>query len=406
MIVSGAEMYRFSSKLWYNKRAVSSTGEASLYLQVTIDGKHKEFNLKLRWLISHIDFDKGILLPRYKNDQDLNPFTIAINTQLSRHNDINRAFLLRNEMLDINKFTKQLACFDDKESLAAYMENERTRRKNKKEIDEITYKNAGSVARAILKYDDNPKFNKINAKWMSGFKSFLRKYPYKKDTYYKDATIWTFIKVAKTYLRLASEEPLIYVDPAAIDFPNPEPAARTEYLEREELRRLLILQRSGNITDLQERVLKAFIFQCYTGLRISDIYKANNTWRLQQNTLSFLPHKNRKLGKWLKITLMGPALEIIKKCTANFFDLPNKQQYNETLKDLADKAEINKNLHSHLGRHTFGFLFMTSVGNLYALQELLGHSKIDHTQRYAHLNQDYKAQEVSKMADSIMDYTI
>jgi integrase/recombinase XerD len=44
-------MYNFSSKLWINKSSVSAAGETTIYLQVVIDGKHKEFNLKLRWLI-------------------------------------------------------------------------------------------------------------------------------------------------------------------------------------------------------------------------------------------------------------------------------------------------------------------------------------------------------------------
>ena len=127
---------------------------------------------------------------------------------------------------------------------------------------------------------------------------------------------------------------------------------------------------------------------------------------MSDDYLHFLPYKNRKKGIWLQIPLMGPAKSIVLRATSNFFDLPNRAQFNETLKELARKAEINKRLHSHMGRHTFGFIFMTSIGNLLALKELLGHKKIEATQRYAHLNNEYKLQSVRKMAESFMDYTI
>ncbi|RZL46742.1 MAG: hypothetical protein EOP00_14070, partial [Pedobacter sp.] len=62
-------MFSFSSTLWYEKRRVNATtGLTSLYLQVVIDGKHKEFPLKHKWPAEFIDLAKGKLLPRFKKD--------------------------------------------------------------------------------------------------------------------------------------------------------------------------------------------------------------------------------------------------------------------------------------------------------------------------------------------------
>jgi len=49
-VIKKSEMFSFSSTLWSEKRRVNAiTGLTSLYLQVIIDGKHKEFPLKHKW---------------------------------------------------------------------------------------------------------------------------------------------------------------------------------------------------------------------------------------------------------------------------------------------------------------------------------------------------------------------
>ena len=42
----------------------------------------------------------------------------------------------------------------------------------------------------------------------------------------------------------------------------------------------------------------------------------------------------------------------------------------------------------HVGRHTFATTFMRNKGDIYRLKTLLGHAKIEHTQKYVHLVRD------------------
>src|SRR3546814_971123 len=91
------------------------------------------------------------------------------------------------------------------------------------------------------------------------------------------------------------------------------------------------------------------------------------------------------------------AKALIDESLKEFFQLPSEQEYNRTLKELAAKADIRKNLTSHVGRHTFGYLYMTRVGNLFALKEIMGHSSIVTTQRYAHLDDEYDFNQMLKL---------
>jgi site-specific recombinase XerD len=49
------------------------------------------------------------------------------------------------------------------------------------------------------------------------------------------------------------------------------------------------------------------------------------------------------------------------------------------------KAGIENKIHFHALRHTFASHFMMRGGNIYDLQKILGHSKLEMTERYSHL---------------------
>ena len=61
------------------------------------------------------------------------------------------------------------------------------------------------------------------------------------------------------------------------------------------------------------------------------------------------------------------------------------QKINFHLKDIAEKCKVYKNITMHVGRHTFATTFMRNNGDVYRLKTLLGHAKIEHTQKYVHL---------------------
>ena len=60
------------------------------------------------------------------------------------------------------------------------------------------------------------------------------------------------------------------------------------------------------------------------------------------------------------------------------------QKINFHLKSIATRCKIHKNISMHVGRHTFATTFYRNTKDIYALQKLLGHAKIEHTLVYVH----------------------
>ena len=399
-------MFSFSSKLYYDKRRVNAqTNEASLFLMVIIDGKHKPFALKLRWPADKIDLLQGKLLPRSRQDNEVHDYNLLIASEIAKHTEIHRAYRIRNENLTLEKFKIEVHVFNERESFISYMERERNTRFAKGDIDTKTWQNVHAVKMQVMEYDPISSFKNIDSKWMQGFKNFLTHKEFREGEFYKAGTIWDRVRTVKTYLNRASEEPMIFVNDKARRFANKKPQDKTVFLNKEEVKRLIIIFTDHYLPPVHQQVLGAFLFCCFTSMRISDVYRVENTWEVRDGILRYMPYKNRKSRKIIEIPIVQIAKSFVQRYTAgNFFDLPTGQAYNRIMKQIALKAEISKNLSSHVARHTFGHLYMITEKNIYGLKEILGHTKIETTLRYAHLDEEYKVDSVKKIENEFSEF--
>lgn len=122
------------------------------------------------------------------------------------------------------------------------------------------------------------------------------------------------------------------------------------YLTEEELKKIKDKVLS---TERMKSIKNCFLFQCFSGLSYIDMKNLEREdFQQTEDGRYYIKKRRQKTGKEFITVLLKDAADI---AILNNFDLKVKsnQKYNEYLKELADLCEIDKNLTSHVARHTF-----------------------------------------------------
>lgn len=390
---SPSSMFKFSTGLFVWKNRIKKNGSVSLLLkvQISVPGNidRDYFPLYIEWPLDFIDFDRSILLDRYKGDPDTNDYNMIIMTERSKTNEIAKLYRLSGRHLSTEILKRELFYFDTTKSVIGYFKKRRRELLKMKVISEQTWKNYGSTISALEEYKPFLRWDQVNLKFMYEFRAWLKNRKKSNGNLISHNTIWTRIKDLKAFFGIAKDEIQVYVPQDVIDFPNPYVESESTYLNKVEIIRLIQQKDADVLNPTQFNVLKAFLFCCFSGIRISDLYNSNYSWMYSDNFMKFTMQKNsERKPKTITIPLIPIAKVFIYGTGGNLFELPTMQEYNRSLKDLAGFAKIEKVITSHVARHTFGYLIMKYVGNIYLLKKLLGHSKIATTEKYAHVDDE------------------
>ena len=176
-----------------------------------------------------------------------------------------------------------------------------------------------------------------------------------------------------------------------------------DYLSIEELKRM-------EDTDANNPYSKqAFLFACYTGLRISDVVslKWENIKEMNDDSGKLYIDKEMiKTHQDIKIPLSASAMRYLpsrdktKKTELVFSHLPKQSSINSMLKTWAKAAHVDKLVTFHVARHTFATLLLTKGADLYVVSTLLGHQDIRTTQIYAKIV-DERINQTIELIDTI-----
>lgn len=187
------------------------------------------------------------------------------------------------------------------------------------------------------------------------------------------------------------------------DFPTYKPLTQREALKIPEIAAL----KNVTLSEPQQRQRDVFLFQCYTGLRWSDLKHARpgNLHDMQGDdeditkVLRLVQQKGRKSNQ---LPLSVYAIEILTRYGGTL-PLISQQKYNEAIKEVSKKAgltrkfvkvafrkgqrfdeeyELWQKLSSHSGRHTFAMLMLDLKVDITDLADLMGHGSISTTMIY------------------------
>lgn len=146
-----------------------------------------------------------------------------------------------------------------------------------------------------------------------------------------------------------------------------------DYLTLEELKAMVA-------TEAPKNVKNPFLFCCFTGLRYSDVKVLR--WENIEHGVIVL--RMRKTQEIVRVPISDNARRFLPepKEKGLVFDVGPLNTLTRYLKAWSKDAGINKDLHFHVSRHTFGTLTLEHGADIYTVSKLLGHKTVTTTQIY------------------------
>ena len=134
-----------------------------------------------------------------------------------------------------------------------------------------------------------------------------------------------------------------------------------------------------------ERVKDLFLFQCFSSLSYCDMALLEpKDFKSNEEGIQYLRKNRKKTGVEFFIVLLPEALAIAKKYN---YELPllSNVKYNAYLKEIGTICEIEKPLHSHIGRHTAATYLLNRSIPMEMVAKVMGHTTTKQTRHYAKL---------------------
>jgi integrase len=233
----------------------------------------------------------------------------------------------------------------------------------------------------------NVSIGSINEKWIEEFQEYLLK-----ETSLSKKTISHYSGAVRYALRKAARDRVIPRNPAVGVRGVSVPESDRIYLTVTEFQSLATAPISGG---LGAEIKRAFLFGCYTGLRISDLKTL--AWGDVQRDPPQINKRQEKTKRKAFVPLNVVAMDIIDDKKIHNYKEPvfpalakTKTKTNKHLKRWAKNAGVEKNIGWHTARHTFAVLSLEAGGDIYTLSRLLAHESVKTTQIYANATDKMK----------------
>lgn len=364
-----------------------SKGFEAVRLRVSFNSQTCFIPAGMRWLAANIQTN-GIL----QGSESLKNFVAAQKVLNDLKLQIESA-LVDGEILSGNDLKLRLV---NKPTLQfyTYCKKKLLERVGKLDIQHSTYRVQLESIDSFNEYARNITFDRINPTLVEGFKVWMKKNGLARNT------IWTRLKDIRTYMNIARKEGIKFNYPFGGAVKMPKAQSRLKFLSESDFQSVMNYYYTTQ-NQYHREVLRAFIFSCYTGLRIGDIKTVLGKC-IKGKTLVFEPLKTSKSETKKFIEIQIPLHDWVInnlparlfKDAAIFHELPAETKINLRLKEVAKAINIEP-FSFHWSRHTFATRFLRFGGKLEVLQKLLGHENISTTMIYVHIESSHAENQIS-----------
>lgn len=345
-----------------------ANGNKSIYLDIYQDGRRKYEFLKM-YLVPETGRDKKV---KAKKNEEMMQIANAIKSQriIQLANDKAGIFEKPSKNILLTDWVDMYYKYKQKVSRASTLENIL---KTKKHL--------------VIYGGDKVKLCDVDKKYIEGFIDYLKnakdRRATKNEKLLSRFTIGEYYSVFVSLMRKAVREGLIYKNPCDMidnDRKIKRPDSDRVYLTLSEVRRI------SEVSFKNENIKRAFMFACFTGLRISDIRKLSWEDIEKDGDTYKLTTLMQKTSRYVSYSLSKEALRWILPMQDEglvFGKLPLQFELNKKIRELAEKAGVKKHISFHTSRHTFATMMLTLGADIYTTSKLLGHTKVTTTEIYA-----------------------
>lgn len=242
---------------------------------------------------------------------------------------------------------------------------------------------------AGLLYEEVEKDNDCSAITNSVVRSFVAKIERK----YENSTAISYYTKLKAFIRYAQDNGHIKISPIQ-GVKIAKITKDIDYLTEEEIERLKAVKPQ---TECMEKIKACALFQISSGLSYCDCLDLKPEDLQEKDGTHFISKKRHKTGTPFVAVVLPFGAEIFKRYNGKL-PLCSNQKYNLFLKALAEQAKIDKNLHTHIFRHTYCTLLLNRGVSIKTISRCAGHTTSAMTEKfYAHLKEETIIEEVAKI---------
>lgn len=381
------------SILFYIKRTkLLKNGEAPIYVRLSFNKSKTEMGINRSVDPKTWNSEFGLVKGKSKEANQLNLYLKTIAFQLNEH-----LRFLREDGKEITaKAIKDsfLGLHEEKKTLLEIFREHNEDIKKRSGIDFSPgtcqkYEACKRHLEAFIKerYGENDKYLfEIDHDFIRYFESFLKT---EKGNCHNTAT--KFLTMLKKIIRIALANGWLRKDPFA-QYKMTMKKVDRGFLNDGELQAIIDLD--PKIERLRA-VRDCFLVSCFTGLAYSDLNMLTKDDIVTgTDGKKWVQIKRRKTNVLSKVPVLPVVENIIERYEGypgvvdknKLLPVLTNQKMNAYLKEIADLAKINKNLTTHLARHTFATtVTLNNDVPIESVSKMLGHSSINMTKTYARL---------------------